>query len=639
MNNNHTNTRTILTQEIRFENDVVSARGRARQIAAGLGFDEQDQTRIATAVSEIARNAFRYAGGGKVEYLIEGETPPQRFVVRISDQGPGITDVNAILEGRYRSLTGLGLGISGARRLMDALELASIPGKGTTVGLKKNLPSRLPVITAQDFDRIATELVRLPTTSVYEVLQQQNRELLSAMDSLRQRQEELVRLNREMEETNRGVVALYAELDEKSRHLKQAYDQKSAFLANMGHELRTPLNSITALSRLLLERADGELTPEQEKQVRFIRKAVDDLSELINDLLDLAKMEAGKVVIKPEDFEVAALFGTLRGLFRPLLQDSNVALIFEESKGIPPLNTDEGKTAQILRNIISNAIKYTEKGEVRISAALTPDQRSVIFNVTDTGIGIPTEDQERIFQPFIQVDHSLQKKIKGTGLGLSLAKNLAELLGGGIFLKSEPGKGSAFSVAVPRNYAEKVEAMPDIPLKSLESPFIITAHPPGERRIGAPDRRLSKRRVRVKNRRKDEIRYGVKPGNDIKAEKVLIIDDNEADRYRLTTYLRDMPVAVIEAINGREGLRLAHEERPQAVIMDLIMPEMDGFQFLANLKADPETRDIPVIIMTSKELSEAEHRQLAAGALAIFNKAAASRNEVVEKVREALKLG
>ena len=617
-------TRTILTQELRFESDVVSARGRARQIAAGLGFDEQDQTRIATSVSELARNAFQYAGGGKVEYLIEGEGRPQLFVVRISDQGPGIIDVNAVLEGRYKSPTGLGLGIIGARRLMDALTIDSLPGSGTTIWVKKNLPPRLPIITAGDFDRITAELNGLPAQSVFEELQQQNQELLGAMDSLHHRQEELVLLNQEMEETNRGVMALYAELDEKSQRLKQAYDQKSAFLANMGHELRTPLNSITALSRLLLDHVDGELTDEQEKQVRFIRKATEDLSVLINDLLDMAKIEAGKILVKPIRFDVASLFGTLRGLFRPLVTGDEVSLVFEEPQGLPPLHTDEGKVAQILRNIISNALKFTERGEVRISAALTPDRKAVIFSVADTGIGILPEDQEWIFQPFNQTEHPLQKKVKGTGLGLSLSRSLAALLGGEIFLKSEPGRGSTFSAVIPLNYGEKVPAVSDDLVKSRESTFIIPAHHP-KRRIGVPDRRSR------------EVHYG--NDLDIKAlespAKILIIDDDPAARYLLKVYLSDMTVMIIEAENGREGLRLVREGKPQVVFLDLKMPEMDGFEVLKNLKADPETRGIPVIVMAAKDLNEEENRQLAADVLAIFKKEAATREAVVEKVKEA----
>ena len=176
-------------------------------------------------------------------------------------------------------------------------------------------------------------------------------------------------LNRELEDTNRGVVALYAELDERADHLRRADELKSRFLSNMSHEFRTPLNSILALSRLLLARSDGELTPEQEKQVHFIRKAAENLTELVNDLLDLAKVEAGKTVVTPVEFAVADLFGALRGMLRPLLVGDAVALVFEDAAGhAAELYTDEGKVSQILRNFISNAIKFTERGEVRVWA-------------------------------------------------------------------------------------------------------------------------------------------------------------------------------------------------------------------------------------------------------------------------------
>ena len=192
---------------------------------------------------------------------------------------------------------------------------------------------------------------------------------MRTLDELRQRQEELARLNRELEDTNRGVVALYAELDERADHLRRADEVKTRFLSNMTHEFRTPLNSILALTRLLLDRVDGELTPEQERQVYFIRKSAENLSELVNDLLDLAKVEAGKIVVRPAEFEVRNLFGALRGMLRPLLLNTSVNLVFEEPDGIPPLHTDEGKVSQILRNFISNALKFTEQGEVRVSGA------------------------------------------------------------------------------------------------------------------------------------------------------------------------------------------------------------------------------------------------------------------------------
>jgi anti-sigma regulatory factor (Ser/Thr protein kinase) len=253
--------KVLLTVSIQGEHHVVMARQRARQIATLLNFDGQDQTRIATAVSEIARNAFRYAGGGKVEFLLEGATAPQLLLIRVSDQGPGIADVAHVLSGHYQSRTGMGLGLIGAHRLMDQVAIRTGGGlRGTEVMLKKMLPARAPVVTASRIEQIARDLLAKAPVGALEEIQQQNQELLRALSELRQRQDDLIRLNRELEDTNRGVVALYAELDEKADHLRRADEMKSRFLSNMTHEFRTPLNSIRALSQLLLSRIDGELS-------------------------------------------------------------------------------------------------------------------------------------------------------------------------------------------------------------------------------------------------------------------------------------------------------------------------------------------------------------------------------------------
>ena len=255
-------------------------------------------------------------------------------------------------------------------------------------------------------------------------------------------------LRAELEETNQGVLALYAELDTQAEQLRQASDLKSRFLSYMSHEFRTPLGSILSITRLLSDELDGPLSPEQHKQVRFVSSAASELSEMVDDLLDLAKIEAGRVSISPAWFDMLDLFSALRGMFRPIVEGSPIDLIFEEPQGIPRLYTDDKKLAQILRNFISNAVKFTPQGVVRVSARMESPQQ-VRFAVSDTGIGIAPELHDRLFEDFAQVDSPLQKRLRGTGLGLALCKRFAELLGGRVGVESEPGKGSEFYVILP----------------------------------------------------------------------------------------------------------------------------------------------------------------------------------------------
>ena len=255
-------------------------------------------------------------------------------------------------------------------------------------------------------------------------------------------------LSVELAETNRGVLALYAELDDNAHRLRDASDLKSRFLSYMSHEFRTPLSSILSITRILQDRLDGPLTDEQQKQVQFIQAAAGDLTEMVNDLLDLAKVEAGRVTISPEWFDMVDLFSALRGMFKPILQNHSVSLIFEEPRDIPRIYTDDKKLSQILRNFISNALKFTPVGEVRVSAALIDGDR-VTFCVADSGIGIAPESVGSLFQDFVQIEAPIQKRLRGTGLGLSLSRKLALLLGGDVAVESTLGQGSRFSVTIP----------------------------------------------------------------------------------------------------------------------------------------------------------------------------------------------
>jgi signal transduction histidine kinase len=269
--------------------------------------------------------------------------------------------------------------------------------------------------------------------------------LLAARDA------DIEALREELNETNKGVVALYAELDDKAAQLRDANDLKSRFLSYMSHEFRTPLTSMTSISGILLSRLDGPLTAEQQKQVEFIRSSARELTEMVNDLLDLAKVEAGRITISPEWFEMVDLFAALRGMFKPIAASSSVSLVFDEPEGEVKLYTDDKKVSQILRNFISNALKFTPEGEVRISARVL-DDGIVEFAVTDTGIGIAAEHIPNLFADFVQLDVRLQRRLRGSGLGLSLARKFAELLGGKVGVESELGKGSRFWVLIPMRF-------------------------------------------------------------------------------------------------------------------------------------------------------------------------------------------
>lgn len=271
---------------------------------------------------------------------------------------------------------------------------------------------------------------------------------------LRQLRAEATALRAELDETNQGVLALYAELDTQAEELRQASDLKSRFLSYMSHEFRTPLGSILSIASLLTDELDGPLSPEQHKQVAFVSTAARELSDMVNDLLDLAKIEAGRISISPAWFDMFDLFSALRGMFRPIVDTTAVDLILEEPVGLPKLYTDDKKLAQILRNFISNSLKFTQRGEVRVSARLE-NEREVRFAVSDTGIGIPAELHAALFEDFVQVDSPLQKRLRGTGLGLSLCKRFAELLGGRVGLESEPGVGSTFYVVIPIAFAQE----------------------------------------------------------------------------------------------------------------------------------------------------------------------------------------
>jgi CheY-like chemotaxis protein len=316
----------------------------------------------------------------------------------------------------------------------------------------------------------------------------------------------------------------------------------------MTHEFRTPVNSILALTRLLADRIG--VPTEQKDEVFYIRKSAQQLSDLVDDLLDIAKVEAGKIDVHPAPFEVAALFGALRGMLRPLLLNQSLALLFEEPVDIPPLYSDETKVSQILRNFISNALKYTERGEVRVSAHLTPERDAVEFSVADTGIGIPEQDVARVFDEFVQIENPLQRRVKGTGLGLPLSRRLAELLGGTVSVTSMLGTGSTFSVTIPMVFRAGVQ------------PAAMGSIQPGR-------------------------------------SAVLVVEDSDEDLMLFERALAHSRFQMMPARSIAAAIAALDVLEPAAIVLDLRLQGQDAWDFLTRVKRAPRTSAIPIAIVSS----------------------------------------
>lgn len=586
----------------------------------------------------------------------------------------------------------------------------TIAGKPVVVACRAQLieEGKIAIVASLVAEDHAQALVQVSTmlsemAQLHHETDRQQRELL-------RRHEELVRVHRELDDTSKGVMALHAELGEKDDSIRRVSEVRSRLVTNVSHELRTPINSILGLTKLLLARTDGELTEEQEKQLRFVRQSAESLYTLVDDLLDLSKIDAGRALVRTQALDVGVLFASLRGMLRPLADAApNVTLAFDTPAEPIALETDETKLAQILRNLVTNALKFTERGSVRITARSDGDD--AVFEVTDTGIGIARDDHERIFEEFFQVDGAVQRRSKGTGLGLTLSRHLAELLHGSLSLESEIGKGSTFTLRIPRRHPEAAElaalversalATPDhqpvlvveddkqtlflyekylrgsgfnvIPARSIDearaalekirpAAIVLDVMLEGETswrfladlKADARTRDIPTLVVTVTNREEkaralgaDE--FNMKPldkewlvaklrtmARGHAVERILVIDDDRVARYLVRKHLEGTPYEVLEAAGGIEGVRLARDRAPDVIFLDFALPEMSAFDVLDELKKDPTTRKIPVIIHTAKSLATDERERLEREASSILHKQSLSREVAIGRIREAL---
>jgi signal transduction histidine kinase len=542
---------SLLRMVIADEPDVFLVRQRGREVAAEIGLESQDQIRVAAALSDLGRDLLRHHDRAALVDFQVVDLPVPGLGIEFSCAG-SVSEVST------------GPGWETVVRLMD--EVRALPGDTdgeTIIALVKYLPAGALPPVGSGLAAVRRRLSRLAKSSAVDELRSQNAELLRTLEDLESKQVELTRLNaelqetnqgvlalytelsEELEQTNRGVVALYAELDEKSTQLREASTAKNRFWSNISHELRSPINSVIGLARLMTEEQLDPLSPEQRHQIDLIRNSGLALLGLVNELLDTAKAESGR--LKPEfgPVELDTLFGQLRGTLHPLLSGADVDLVIEPPLPVRVIVTDEVLLSRILRNLLSNGLKFTERGEVRLSVTADAAQDQVCFDVSDTGIGIAMDQQERVFEEFYQVRGSVQNNARGTGLGLPYSRRLAEVLGGSLELHSDPGIGTRVLLRLPMRTRNSAATGP--------------------------------------------------------VPTVLVVDDDAEFRGRLADLLAGFVSTVVETGDGREALELIARHEPDLITLDLRMPELDGDEVARRIRRAPAGRDIPIMILTSAD--------------------------------------
>jgi signal transduction histidine kinase/DNA-binding response OmpR family regulator len=455
-----------------------------------------------------------------------------------------------------------------------------------------------------------------------EKLQTSEEELKVQQEELMQANQELEERTRQLEERNALIVERNIEIQQKAEELELSTKYKSEFLANMSHELRTPLNSILLLSRLLSENNDANLSTEQIEYANVIQSSGQGLLSLIDEILDLSKIEAGKMELEYRPVLVQEIANDMKALFAPVAREKGIQFDVQVSPDVPAqLETDKLRLEQVLRNLLSNAIKFTAQGSVQMMVSTLADNHPFLsFAVKDTGIGIPAEKQSLIFEAFQQADGSTRRKYGGTGLGLSISRELIRLLGGEIKLASEPGKGSEFVVYVPKEKITEVQKpeLPPAPLPDVKE---------------APAKPAS-----AKNYRADKIPAGLPDDRNsagTQDKTILIIEDDTAFARALLDFAHQKGYKGLVAVRGDEGLALAQQFKPVGILLDIQLPVKDGWEVMEELKANAATRHIPVHMMSSHE---ARRESLQRGAIDFISKPVAfeQMQEVFKKIEHVL---
>ncbi|MFI5619946.1 HAMP domain-containing protein [Streptomyces sp. NPDC051567] len=642
------------------------------------------------------RGSYAYGGGQMPTSFRPGEgligtVAEEKRTILVENTPPGYLKISSGL-GEAPPAHVIVLPVLFEGKLLGVIELASFTG---FTQIQKDFLSQIAEMIGTSVNTISvnskTEMLLKQSQEMTEQLRERSDELenrqkalQAANAELEEKAELLARQNRDIEVKNTEIEEARQVLEERAEQLAVSMRYKSEFLANMSHELRTPLNSLLILAKLLADNADGNLSPKQVEFARTIHGAGSDLLQLINDILDLSKVEAGKMDVSPTRIALVQLVDYVEATFRPLTAEKGLDFSVRVSPELPAtLHTDEQRLLQVLRNLLSNAVKFTDTGAVELvirpAGADVPeairaqlleagslreaDAELIAFSVTDTGIGIAAGKMLVIFEAFKQADGTTSRKYGGTGLGLSISREIARLLGGEIHAASEPGRGSTFTLYLPLHPSELPPQgyLPPVPggvrgelyrRSAEEARAALPAAPavavPGAHSAARPVRaalpaevtgwegaELLRRRNALSEMEARPALSGPQPGQrgedgwggpdtelpvvprtyGFRGEQVLIVDDDVRNVFALTSVLEQHGLSVLYAENGREGIEvLEQHDEVTVVLMDIMMPEMDGYATTSAIRRMPQFAGLPIIALTAKAMKGDKEKAIDSGA-------------------------
>ena len=483
--------------------------------------------------------------------------------------------------------------------LYGVMEFMSYDGFTT---IHKNYLSKISSICASTLhttnQNVQIKVLLEKSQEAFEELQTQSEELQETNVQMEEQQQQLTSQSHELQVKNETLEQAKLEIDKRAEELEKASKYKSEFLANMSHELRTPLNSIILLSKLLTNNQNNTLSPKDIEKSAVIHKAGNDLLFLINDILDLSKIESGKMELVYEDINTKDIVKDMNDLFSALAQEKNIEFKIKD-KFNSTFSTDINKLEQVIKNLLSNAFKFTKDGSIEINIDSKDDILEII--VKDSGIGIPTNKLETIFEAFKQVDGSISREFGGTGLGLSISKNIVDILGGKISVESVLGEGTSFIITLPLSANTKIDK------KSVEVVQNID--------IKVPQKSENEEEIKSIIDTEDDEFEDEDDNYLLSGKNILIVDDDSRNIFTLTSTLESMDAEVYSAFNGKEAIELLESsEKIDLILMDVMMPIMDGLTAIESIKQNDRFKNIPIIAITAKTMKEDKQKCLDAGA-------------------------